>query len=138
MEKYVIRHDVKVFCTTAVSFPDGIQDAFIQLGRMLPGIERRTFYGISYKNAIGDIIYKAAIAESCKGEADKYTIETFLIRSGTYLTETVNWRKKPGKIEITFNKLLANPDLDVNSPCLEWYINDEEVICMVRLNTFKA
>jgi len=33
----------------------------------------------------------------------------------------------------TFMALLANSRLDWSSWCIEWYKNDDEVLCMVKL-----
>ncbi len=133
MDKYDLKEDVKVYCTAAKSFPEGIQEAFITLEKMLSK-EGRTFYGISYKSTDGIIIYKAAVSESFEGEARKYGFERFIISKGEYLTETIiDWRKKIETIEITFKTLLADPRLDRTSPCVEWYKSDREVLCMVKL-----
>jgi predicted transcriptional regulator YdeE len=132
MEKYILKNDVKVFCTTATSFPDGIKDAFMKIEKMLPK-NKRTFYGISYKNGAGAIVYRAAMSESYEGESIKYDFETFTIIKGEYLAETVNWRKNPEVIGSTFQKMLADRRMDQNFPCIEKYINDEEVVCMVKI-----
>ena len=88
MEKYTLKEDVKVYCTAAKSFPDGIQEAFITLEQMLSK-EGRTFYGVSYKSTDGLLIYKAAVSESFDGEAEKYGFESFTISKGEYLIETI-------------------------------------------------
>ena len=133
MEIYNLKEDIKVFCTTATSFPDGIQEAFIKLEKMLSK-EGRTFYGISYKNEDGIIVYKAAVSESFSGEAENYGFETFIIRKGTYLAEKIiDWRKKMEIFGTTFQKLLADPRLDKSFPCVEWYKSDHEVMCMIKI-----
>jgi hypothetical protein len=33
----------------------------------------------------------------------------------------------------TFQELLETPGIDPNGYCVEWYINDKDVICMIRL-----
>lgn len=133
MEKYNLRNDVKVFCTTARSFPDGIQEAFMKIEQLLPG-DNRTFYGISYKNTEGEIVFKAAISENFEGESKRYDFETFIIPKGEYLAETINWRENPEMIAKTFQQLLADPRLDKNFPRVEWYKNNDEVVCMVRVD----
>jgi hypothetical protein len=37
------------------------------------------------------------------------------------------------KVKETFQKLLAQPDVDPNGYCLEWYLNDKDMKCMVKL-----
>ena len=136
MEKYNLEEDIKVYCTSAKSFPDGIQEAFITLEQMLSK-EGRTFYGVSYKSADGFLIYKAAVSESFEGEAEKYGFESFTISKGEYLIETIiDWRKKTETIGSVFQTLLADPRLDRTSPCVEWYKSDKEVMCMVKIHSF--
>ncbi len=108
----IYRKNVKVFSTTAKSFPEGVQEAFITLEKMLSK-EGRTFYGISYGSKDGTIIYKAAVSESFEGEAEKLGFEKFIIKKGEYATETIfDWRKKMESIGPTFQTLLADPLLD--------------------------
>src|SRR5205085_7028395 len=93
VEIYHLKNDIKVFCETAKSFPDGIQEAFITLEKMLSK-EGRTFYGISYKGKDGKIIYKAAVSENFEGEGEEYGFEPLTISRGKYLTETLkDWMK---------------------------------------------
>lgn len=133
MEKYTLKEDVKVYCTAAKSFPDGIQEAFITLEELLSK-EGRTFYGVSYKSTDGFLIYKAGVSESFEGEAEKYGFESFTISKGEYLIETIfDWRKKIETIGMTFQTLLADSRSDKTSPCVEWYKSDKEVVCMVKL-----
>lgn len=134
MEKYILKEDMRVMCVGAKSFPDGIMDAFITLEKILPDISGRIFYGISYLNEHGDIIYKAAVAESFDGEAEKHGCEQFIITKGEYMTETIlNWREEIESIGAAFETLLTTPQLDCNFPCVEWYKSDKEVLCMVRI-----
>ena|SRR5215210_4175028 len=136
MEKYNLPNDFKVFCVTAKSFPDGIKEAWEKLHKMLPTTEGRTFYGISYGDGKGGIIYQAAVTESFEGEAEKYGCESFTIKKGEYLTEPItDYMKNIETIGTTFQRLLADPRLDSNSYCLEWYKNDREMFCMVKINS---
>jgi predicted transcriptional regulator YdeE len=138
MEKYNLPENIKVFCATAKSFPEGIQEAFITLDKMLSK-EGRTFYGISYKNETGGIVYKAAVSESFEGEAEQYGFETFVINKGEYLTETIaDWMRHIEVIGRTFEKLLEEPEYDESYPCVEWYKSDKELMCMVRTKPDKA
>ena len=135
MEQYTLATDTKVFCTIAKSFPEGIQEAFLTLEKMLSK-EGRTFYGISYKNDSGVIVYKAAVSEIFSGEAETHGFENFVIKQGEYLTETIrDWMKHSEKIGETFAALLKTPDYDDTYPCVEWYKSDKEVMCMVRIKT---
>jgi hypothetical protein len=67
MEKYTLKEDVKVYCTAAKSFPDGIQEAFITLEKLLSK-EGRTFYGVSYKSTDGLLYIKPLFQKALMGK----------------------------------------------------------------------
>ncbi len=132
MEVYKLKQDMKVFCVRAKSFPNDIGKAFGALINLLPTLEGRTFFGISYQDKNHDMIYNAAVLESFEGEADKYGCESFIIKKGEYLSEMLKgWKKNEASIGITFSKM-ANVRTDTVFPCVEWYQGDD-VLCMVRI-----
>ena len=89
-EAYFIDHDIKVLCLTASSFPDGVQAVHKKLHSLFPPAEGRTFYGISYPDRGGKIIYKAAADQLHEGDAAKFNLEAFTIREGKYICEVLN------------------------------------------------
>lgn len=134
METFELKEDLKVICNTAKSFPDGIKEAFDTLQATLPDCEKRTWYGLSSPNEKGVIIYKAAVTELHDGEAEKAGYTPFTIVEGEYISETIiDWMKNPQIIGSTFMKLLEDPRIAHDGYCLEWYKNDNEVLCLVRL-----
>lgn len=134
MEIKNLKDDANVFYITADSFPLGIKAAHEKLHSLLPRDGRR-FFGISYPDKTGSIIYKAAAEESYNGEAEKYGLETFIIKKGDYISETlIDWQKDEGQVAVTFKQLLADPRRDNNGYCLEIYPNDSDIICMIKLN----
>ncbi|HEX7902979.1 MAG TPA: hypothetical protein VF487_03790 [Chitinophagaceae bacterium] len=138
MEIFQLKDDIRVFCITATSFPQGIMEAFEKLEKLLPTREGRTFFGLSQPGGRGTIIYKAAVQEKYNGEGEQYGCETITIQKGTYLTELITgWQKRIPAIGEIFQQLLADPRLDMNSFCVEWYKNETDVLCMVKLDTTK-
>ena len=134
MEIYKLEEDVNVMCLQAKSFPEGIKEAFDKLYALLPDAKDRTFYGISHGAPDDSIIYKAAVKISGKGEADKYGCEHFVIVRGEYATETImDWHQHIPSIGATFMRLLSDPRMDRNFPCVEWYKSDKELMCMVKI-----
>jgi len=130
-----IEKDIQVLCVTVTTFPDGIQDAFDSLTKKIPSTEGRTLYGISYGDPDGHVVYKAAITQVGRDEAEKFEFETFVIRKGSYICETItDFMKKIPEIGQTFRKLFADPRVDKASGyCLERYMNEKDVECMVTL-----
>lgn len=138
MERYELKNDVRIICVTARSFPEGIREAFTKLEKAIPNVAERVFYGISTKGTAGKILYKAAVSEKFEDEAGRYGFDNFVINKGTYMIEMIrDWRKFPGQIGSSFEKLLTVPQLDESFPCIECYNNMDEVICMVRLDPSK-
>jgi hypothetical protein len=74
------------------------------------------------------------VLESFEGEAEQYQCDTFIIKKGEYLVETLkNWKKNEASIGITFKKM-ADSRKDTIFPCVEWYQGDD-VMCMVRIES---
>lgn len=132
MEKYVLQDDLKVFGVQVKTFPSGIGETFDSLVGMLPGGFNRSFYGISYMKD-GAMVYLAAAEEKDKGEAQKYDCERYTVEKGEYLTKTIkDWRKKTDHIGDVFHEMMRDSRVDKTKPCVEWYKNDDEMLCMVR------
>lgn len=133
MKEYVIEKDIKLLCVTAASFPAGIQAAFSRIHSIVPGADTRATYGISHGSPNG-IIYKAGVIAMQDEHGEQYGCEEFIIRKGRYIGRVVNWKENVQQIGETFQVLLADNRIDKNGACVEEYINDDEVKCMVRLN----
>jgi hypothetical protein len=134
MENFNLEKDIKVFYILAKTFPNGIGEAHQKLQSLLPHTEGRQFYGISYPNTEGVIQYKAAVAEAFAGEGGSYDCDTFIIKKGRYLRETlIDWQKEEGIVEKTFKQLLSDPRIDKNGNCLEVYLSENDMRCMVKL-----
>jgi hypothetical protein len=128
-----LKNNIPLFCITADSFPDGVPHAWHHLHRLLEDTTGRTFYGISYKNEHGAIVYKAGVAEAAAGEGDRYGCEPFVIPCGQYLSETVtDFSKQLHQIGNTFQTLLAHQACATDTVCVEWYCNDRDVVCLVK------
>lgn len=136
METIVIEKDINVYCVTAKSFPEGILEAHQKLHALLPAKERR-YFGLS-RPENGAIAYKAAaeIVEGEKGET--IDCESFVIKNGQYRCITVlNYMEDLQGIGKAFSDLISDPDIDPNGYCVEYYYNDSDVKCMVRLEGMK-
>src|SRR6266496_529232 len=135
-EKYFIDKDIKVACVKASSFPQGVGEAFQKLHSILPSSQKRILYGISHGGKNGNIIYRAAAEELHEGEAEELGLERFIIRKGGYISELLeDWRKDETQIGKTFQRLLSDPRIDKKQGyCLEIYLNEKDVRCMVILD----
>lgn len=134
METLYLKNDVHVLYVPVKSFPTGIIDAFKVLENLHPSICERPFYGIFHEEENGRVIYKAAVEEHYKGEAETYACGTFVIPKGNYLAVTItHFMKTIEAIPEAFQLLEQQPEADVSFPFIEWYRNEEEVVCMVKL-----
>ncbi len=133
MEIYNIKEDIEVFYVTAEKFPDGIEDAYNKLNSLIDNAGDRMFFGISYPDENGNIIYKAAARKLFPGESNK-NLPAFIIKKGDFISVTIkNWKDNVSQISLVFRELLSDSRIDKNGYCLEMYVNDNDVICMVPL-----
>ena len=133
METIVWDHDTSVFYITAASFPAGIMDAHAKLNELVPDGTGRKFFGIS-RPENGSIVYRAAVEEVYSGEGTERNCEAMVLRKGKYISLFItDYAKDIQSIGRAFKQLLAQPGLDPNGYCVELYLNNEDVQCMIRL-----
>ncbi|MFD0751382.1 transcriptional regulator [Mucilaginibacter calamicampi] len=135
METIQLEKDIKVMCVTATSFPAGIMAAHQKMHSLTPHSTERKYFGLSRpESGNGEIIYKAAAEQLEPGEAEKLNLETIDIKKGNYVSVTLhNFMDDPSAIGATFQQMIARPDIDPQGYCVEWYLTDKDVQCMVRL-----
>jgi hypothetical protein len=134
METIMIDNDINVLYVTAKSFPDGIMDAFHRLNELVPPSVDRRYFGIS-RPKDGQIIYRAAVEISDPDEAGNRDGNTLVLKKGKYISETIkDFMDDLPAIGSTFKKLLSCPGIDADGYCVEWYVNNKDVKCMVRLS----
>jgi hypothetical protein len=133
METIKIKENISVFGFRVHSFPEGIKDAFGNLMNLVPDGIDRTYYGISYMNG-DEVIYHAAVQELNPGEAERYNCERYTIEKGEYTADRVHqWMKKVHTIKDIFSAMLKDECPLESRPAIEWYLNDDEMICMIRI-----
>ena len=134
MDTYHLDKDIHVFCKTATSFPDGVLEAHQSLHRLVSFSPQRQYYGISWMDKNGDFIYKAAAAELTPGELSKHNLETFIIRNGDYIyIDIKNFMDHIPAIGQAFTQLKSDDRIDPQGAAVEWYLNESDVRCMIRL-----
>jgi len=134
MEQLIIENDIKVFGIEVKTFPAGIDDAFLELLRKTGDpAGARNYYGVSSMNKDGKIIYKAVAEQKFNDEAEKLNFEKSTIEKGAYLYATLkNWRTQTNCIKDIFHEMMNDDHTDKTKPCVEWYKNDEEMLCLVK------
>ncbi len=136
METYVIKDDVRLICVDATAFPEGIAEAHEKLHTLFPQANGRKFYGVSHPQGKGKIIYKAAVEESFKGERDQLNLESFTLKKGSYIgSRIINYTDHMESVGATFQKILQDPRIDPQGCCVEKYLNEKDVQCMVRIES---
>jgi predicted transcriptional regulator YdeE len=133
METYNLKNDVNVFGVQVKSFPNGVGEAFHDLIKLFPADDKRSYYGIFSMAENGNMVYYAAAEETYQGEAEKYKCERRTIEKGEYLTEPIHdWRKNTDCIKDVFMKMSTDERVDHTKPGVEWYKNDDEMLCMLK------
>jgi hypothetical protein len=134
MKTTSLENDIKVFYVTAESYPEGILAAHQKLHAKVPFSYDRKYFGLSRPENNKGIIYKAATEETFDGEAEQYNLESLIIPKGNYYSLIIsNYRNDIPSIGKTFQKLLSQENIDQNGYCIEWYINENDVNCLVRI-----
>jgi hypothetical protein len=135
MENYILQEDISVICITATSFPDGVMAAHEQLPVFS---DKRKHFGLSRPNEQQVIIYKAAVEELTEGEAEKFQLERFILKKGDYISiDIINYMQDIPAIGKAFQTLLTDPRIDPNGICVEWYFNEKDLKCMIKLQSNK-
>ncbi len=133
MEHYQLENDLTLFYAKANTFPEGVMDAYQRLHEWVKTPDTRNIYGISYFIP-GGIEYLAAAVEEYPGEGAVLGCETYLLPAGTYISEYVeDFRTDMGVFTRIFNEMTSRPDIDPQGCCVEMYIGEHSVRCMVRL-----
>ncbi|MDX1940965.1 MAG: hypothetical protein SFU99_10470 [Saprospiraceae bacterium] len=135
MEIYHLERDWKALCITAESFPEGVLPAHQKLHSIIPFSDDRKYFGISRPIQDGTIIYKAGAELLSEDKYEQASLESFIIKAGTYISITIqNYMEDIPAIGKAFEKLLSDPRIDPQGACIEWYLNNKKVQCMIRLD----
>lgn len=133
---FIIEEDIQVMYLQADNFPSGVLHCYEQLEKSIAKVQNRRYFGISWPDQNGNIMYKAA-AEIQKNEIpDQYGLDSFTIKKGNYISIYIKDHMSDGKnIPQAFAELLQNPNIDKEGYCLEIYsdFTDADVHCMVPL-----
>jgi predicted transcriptional regulator YdeE len=134
METLIFETDLKVFGIEVKTFPAGIDEAFKELIKQTgDDAGERNYYGVSSMKNDGKMIYKAVAEEKYEGESKKYNYPESAIEKGEYLFETVkDWRNKTHCIKDVFEEMMKDKRVNLMKPCVEWYKNEDEMLCMVK------
>jgi hypothetical protein len=125
--------DMKVFYVKAKSFPEGINESHEKIHQLAPSSAGRKFFGLS-RPENGSIIYLAAAEEMEPGESEKINCPCLILKKGAYISDPLkDYMNDLSLIGKKFNELLKQPGLDPEGYCVEWYLSDREMNCMVRL-----
>lgn len=135
METIVFNNDITVMYVAAETFPAGVMDAFKKLHSLVPMDSNRKFFGLSRPEGNSGIQYKAAAEVLLPGEAVMHNLNTLVLRKGEYLCVTIkDFMKDVQAIGATFKQMIQRTDIDPQGYCAEWYFNDKDVRCMIRLD----
>jgi hypothetical protein len=134
METITLENDIHLLCVTASSFPAGIMEAHGKLHSIVSHSPARKYYGLSRPENNQGIVYKAAVNELPEDESVKGQLETITLKSGNYISITIHdFMKDMQAIGNAFQQLIADPNIDPQGYCVEDYITQKDVRCMVRL-----
>ena len=130
----IVNEDILVYCVTATSFPDGVLQAHQALHALVPFNTERKYFGLSWPDKNGDIIYKAAAQELNEGELSGHQLETKTIIKGEYLyIDVPDYMKDIPAIGAAFQQLIHDDRIAPDGFCIEWYLTQTLCRCMVKI-----
>ena len=133
MEILRLTEDVTVLCEIVPTFPNGIDAAFKSLEKRFSG-KAHSFYGISYIDEAGTLIYKTAVTASSIDDHASTGLKSFIILKADYLVTTLENRiNQLPNIGRALMELMEDERADKTFPCVEWYRSDEQMLCMVKM-----
>jgi hypothetical protein len=133
MEHYELAQDIKVYCVRSESFPEGVLTAHQELHKLVPYSSDRKYFGLS-RPKMGIINYSAAAEELHEGELSSLKLQDHIIPKGKYHSITIhNFMEDISAIGKAFEQLVSMPDIDPDGYCVEWYLSDKDVRCMVKI-----
>ena len=132
METITIKEDISVLTYNANSFPEGIAEAHHYIQRYSANLADRTIFGIS-RPENGKIIYRAAIKESDM-QNNSSNLDKFIIKKGDYISIFVeDYLNDAMSIYNAFQILTKHTGIDPEAYCIEWYLGENNVRCMIKL-----
>jgi hypothetical protein len=133
MKTIQIESPIELRCVKAVSFPEGVMAAFRRLHEVAPPKAGRIYISISWLGNAQQIEYLAGATELFSGEIAGNEFVPFSVKEGEYLYIDIhNFMNDIPAIGQAFSQLLALPEADPDTVCVEWYMSDRLCRCMVQ------
>lgn len=133
MTTTIVSEDILVYCVTAASFPDGVLQAHQSLHALVPFNDQRKYFGLSWPDKDGNILYKAAAEELREGELSRHHLESKIIVKGEYLyIDIPDFMKNIPAIGAAFQQLIHDERIAPDGFCIEWYLTQTLCRCMVK------
>ena len=135
MDTITIDHDILLAYVQAFSFPEGVMAAHEQLHVHFPFPgDGRKFFGLSRPEDASAISYKAAAEIRSEQERHAKGLPVLMLKSGNYYSITIrDYMQQIPAIGNTFQQLLSQSGIDPEGYCVELYLNEKDVQCMVRM-----
>ncbi|MCE1188308.1 MAG: transcriptional regulator [Ignavibacteria bacterium] len=133
MIEFDFGNDITTLCIIAESFPDGISDAYQKLNTLVPVNPERRCFGYS-RPENGKIVYRAMAEQLQSDQGEQYGCEIFTIPAGRYTGKKVeNYHENLTDIMNNFQELTTLQNIDPVGFCLEWYLNEKDMYCLIKL-----
>lgn len=133
IESYVIASPILLWIFPAENFGEGIAQSFVQLANNLGHQgEKRDCYGIVTKEEEA-MVYYAGMSPLPADNDRPNTLKTYEILAGSYaMIRISDWNQNLLHIGPTFDQILKSGLVNPSSPCIEYYISENELYCMVQ------
>lgn len=128
METITFDQPKRVLALKVDNVPDGIGETFHKLEKQFGEGE---YFGVSFC-APNNFQYFAAVEQDRPENDDQY--QSITIPQGKYAAVCLqNWRENTDEIRNIFESMSNIDNVEPQSPIVEWYKNDREMYCMLKL-----
>jgi predicted transcriptional regulator YdeE len=124
--------NINTISVKAVSFPEGINEAFQKIESSLDSLKGRKFYGaLCFNSESQTMEYRACLVPADENEVSKLGFEKYIIPGGKYAAAKLNdWESHTNEIGKTFSEISSNYETDSSRPQIEYYRSQKELILM--------
>jgi hypothetical protein len=131
---YDLKEDAELVYVKATSFPEGVAAAHERLRQLMGGEIKGTYFGVSQPDRYGNIHYIAAVEKKEQPREIRNTDGVFNLKKGKYVSVLISdFAEQLDRSGEVFNYLIHLPEIDPQGCCVEMYLDEKNVRCMVRL-----
>ncbi len=132
MDSLILGEDIHVAYISTTGSRENIIKANEEMKGHFSDLQERRKFGISTFDDQAISLYKAAV-EATPAESEALGLQSLIIKHGAYMGFYItDYHNDPDAIAEAFKLLKGQQGADPNADCIQWYIGEDDVKCLVR------